>query len=237
MVNMLYLTYPYVSCNEMRLNTKSKWFRNWQCLIHIYSSALLYFFFFGFAGEPFLELIPRTTNEKYSIYREPRTGKEQRSVRIISLIIYVLRFADLPLGAYKTTYVPPGPRVYPGPEAVRKEMDLFKVDFNARFKQVAFNSICCAYYSTFIPCAFATVGNLYFLHRHRWLHFSDSPMKYSTEFLWTHYYRVLCSMKWGTQGAMSFCRSPAVSPCTLSSASPPLTCTHSTGRPTTSGGE
>ena len=61
------------------------------------------------------------------------------------------------LGAYKTTYVPPGPRVYPGPEAVRREMDLFKADFNARFKQVAFNSLCCAYYSTFIPCAFATV--------------------------------------------------------------------------------
>jgi len=109
MVNMLYLTYP----------------------------ALLYFFFFGFAGEPFLELIPKTAHEKFRIYREPRTG------------------------AYKTTYLPPGPRVYPGPEAVRKEMELFKADFNARFKQVAFNSLCCAYYSTFIPCAFATSALFY----------------------------------------------------------------------------
>jgi len=109
MVNMLYLTYP----------------------------ALLYFFFFGFAGEPFLELIPKTAQDTKRIYRDPQTG------------------------AYKTTYVPPGPRVYPGPEAVRKEMELFKADFNARFKQVAFNSLCCAYYSTFIPCAFATSALYY----------------------------------------------------------------------------
>ena len=74
----------------------------------------------------------------------------------------------MPIGAYKTTYLPPGPRVYPGPEAVRKEMELFKADFNARFKQVAFNSLCCAYYSPFIPCAFATVSYPSFVTtRHR----------------------------------------------------------------------
>ena len=124
----------------------------------MYFRALLYFFFFGFAGEPFLELIPKTTVDKYRIYREPRTGAYRFHIynNHEYLVLFKLHLSFL-LGAYKTTYVPPGPRVYPGPEAVRREMDLFKANFNARFKQVAFNSLCCAYYSTFIPCAFATV--------------------------------------------------------------------------------
>ena len=39
------------------------------------SRALLYFFFFGFAGEPFLELIPKTAQDTKRIYRDPQTGK------------------------------------------------------------------------------------------------------------------------------------------------------------------
>ena len=110
------------------------------------------------------------------------------------------------LGAYKTTYLPPGPRVYPGPEAVRKEMDLFKADFNARFKQVAFNSLCCAYYSTFIPCAFATVGN-YTKHRlsHTHCHYLEQPTKAANS---PQSQMARISVVWdlGTAGGEHFCQ-------------------------------
>jgi hypothetical protein len=65
-------------------------------------------------------------------------------------------YRDSKSGTYRTTYCPPG--VHPAPENIRQEVSLMKADFNMRLKQVAFNSICSAYYTTFIPCAFATVS-------------------------------------------------------------------------------
>ncbi len=59
------------------------------------------------------------------------------------------------LGNYRTSFHSPGST--PIPENVRQESGLMRLDFNARLRQVAFNSICSAYYTTFVPCAFTQV--------------------------------------------------------------------------------
>jgi hypothetical protein len=53
------------------------------------------------------------------------------------------------------------PGCAPNPEHVRLEVGLMKSDFVMRLKQVVFNSVCSAYYASFIPWAFAPV---------QWLH-------------------------------------------------------------------
>lgn len=40
-------------------------------------------------------------------------------------------------------------------DAVREEVEMLKTDFNARLKQVLFNSLLVAYYLSFVPCCFA----------------------------------------------------------------------------------
>ena len=66
-------------------------------------------------------------------------------------ICFYFIFSD----TYRTSYFAPG--TTPMPDWIRSEVSLIKNDFNMRLKQVAFNSICSAYYAAFIPCAFATV--------------------------------------------------------------------------------
>eukprot|EP00094_Tigriopus_californicus_P003871 TCALIF_03726-PA protein Name:"Similar to Tmem39a Transmembrane protein 39A (Rattus norvegicus)" AED:0.37 eAED:0.37 QI:0/0/0/1/0/0/2/0/159 len=42
------------------------------------------------------------------------------------------------------------------PESVRSEVAMLKTDFNMRIKQAAFNSVCSAYYTTFVPLSFTS---------------------------------------------------------------------------------
>ena len=56
---------------------------------------------------------------------------------------------------YRTNVTVPGST--PMPENVRHESALLRQDFNARLRQAAFNSVCSAYYTTFVPCVFTQV--------------------------------------------------------------------------------
>ncbi|XP_002731817.2 transmembrane protein 39A-like, partial [Saccoglossus kowalevskii] len=47
------------------------------------------------------------------------------------------------------------------PDAIRHEVDLLRFDFNAKIKQVLFNSMVCAYYVGFVPVCFVQ-NSLYF---------------------------------------------------------------------------
>ncbi len=93
------------------------------CLVY---PAAVYFALFGFAGEPYLELAPNTSNGKMRLFKDKS-------------------------GAFRTSYS----MMAQNPETVRLEAGLLRQDFNARLKQVAFNSFCNAYYATIAPLAFA----------------------------------------------------------------------------------
>lgn len=48
-------------------------------------------------------------------------------------------------------------------ETIREEVEFLKNDFNARLKQVLFNSLLVVYHATFLPCYFAQVSLLLLL--------------------------------------------------------------------------
>ncbi len=58
------------------------------------------------------------------------------------------------------------------PDIIRDEVEMLKVDFNNRVKQILFNSMLTAYYMTFVPLCFAQVGTLWLTHLCR----VDSPI-------------------------------------------------------------
>jgi ACR3 family arsenite efflux pump ArsB len=94
--------------------------------------VVVYFALFGLAGEPYLELVPRTSAGRMKVFQDKT-------------------------GTYRTSFFLPGSS--PCPENVRQESQLLRADFNMRLKQVGFNSLCSAYYTAFIPCVFITVRN------------------------------------------------------------------------------
>lgn len=44
------------------------------------------------------------------------------------------------------------------PDIIREEVEVLKIDFNNRVKQILFNSMLSAYYMTFVPLCFAQVS-------------------------------------------------------------------------------
>ncbi|TRY67099.1 hypothetical protein TCAL_14696 [Tigriopus californicus] len=104
------------------------------CLIY---PVVLYFVLFGLSGEPFLELIPITSQGKMKLQVD-RSG--------------VFRI-NSPLGSSSTSATP---------ESVRSEVAMLKTDFNMRIKQAAFNSVCSAYYTTFVPLSFTSMESISF---------------------------------------------------------------------------
>ncbi len=130
-------------------------------LLLIVGRVAVYFCLFGFAAEPFLELIPSTTDGKLRLYKD-KTGDDCRvcnADRARYVWPHPVAFSlslSVSVGSYRTNCHPPGSP--PGPEGVRQESGLMRADFNARLRQVAFNSICSAYYTTFVPCAFTQVN-------------------------------------------------------------------------------
>lgn len=44
------------------------------------------------------------------------------------------------------------------PDIIREEVEVLKIDFNNRVKQILFNSMLTAYYMTFVPLCFAQVS-------------------------------------------------------------------------------
>ena len=44
------------------------------------------------------------------------------------------------------------------PDIIREEVEILKIDFNNRVKQILFNSMLTAYYMTFVPLCFAQVS-------------------------------------------------------------------------------
>lgn len=54
-------------------------------------------------------------------------------------------------------------------DVIREEVGLLKDDFNYRLKQLMFNSLLSAYYTSFIPCCFAQVSCVFILfYFHDW---------------------------------------------------------------------
>jgi hypothetical protein len=47
------------------------------------------------------------------------------------------------------------------PDIIREEVEVLKIDFNNRVKQILFNSMLTAYYMTFVPLCFAQVCILF----------------------------------------------------------------------------
>lgn len=62
-------------------------------------------------------------------------------------------------GNFRTSSLFPNGK--PTPDGTRLEVSLLKSDFNERLKQAAFNSLCTAYYTAFVPCALAPVRARY----------------------------------------------------------------------------
>lgn len=110
------------------------------CLIY---PVVLYFVLFGLSGEPFLELIPITSQGKMKLQVD-RSG--------------VFRI-NSPMGCSSSSTC--SSSMSSNPESVRSEVAMLKTDFNMRIKQAAFNSVCSAYYTTFVPLSFTT-GYLYY---------------------------------------------------------------------------
>ncbi len=98
----------------------------------------VYFCLFGFAAEPFLELIPNTTDGRMRLYKD-KAGNYRTNCHPAASS-----------GSSSSSSTSSGP----SPDGVRRESGLMRTDFNNRLRQVAFNSICSAYYTTFVPCAF-----------------------------------------------------------------------------------
>jgi len=104
-------------------------------LLYLAYPVAVYFCVFGFTAEPFMELVPASSLGKMRLHKDK-------------------------MGNYRTVYSSTlasqhhAPGGTPSPETVRQESKLLRADFNARLRQVAFNSICGAYYATFVPCAF-----------------------------------------------------------------------------------
>ena len=103
----------------------------------------------------FWNYIPQPTAGKWNCSRTKRVrsncAKLCREIYVSHLHLFFIS------GTYRTSYFAPG--TTPMPDCIRSEVGLIKNDFNMRLKQVAFNSICSAYYAAFIPCAFATVSS------------------------------------------------------------------------------
>lgn len=109
-------------------------------MINVHSSVVLYFVLFGLSGEPFLELIPITSQGKMKLQVD-RSG--------------VFRI-NSPMGCSSSSTC--SSSMSSNPESVRSEVAMLKTDFNMRIKQAAFNSVCSAYYTTFVPLSFTTVS-------------------------------------------------------------------------------
>ncbi len=110
------------------------WPNHPECVIFRVS---LYFILFGFHGEPFLELLPNLSEASL---------KDNKNVRL---------FLDNE-GIHQCTsmgsnYTGPIPIT---PESTRLEVQVQRNDFNARLKQIMFNTLISTYYATFIPCVF-----------------------------------------------------------------------------------
>ena len=99
------------------------------------SRISLYFLLFGFVGEPFLELLPDLTEVN-----------QNSRIKIFQDNAGVYHCSSL-----MSNYTNPIPI---NPETVRQEVQILKSDFNARLKQVLFNTMVSTYYATFIPCCF-----------------------------------------------------------------------------------
>ena len=98
--------------------------------------VVLYFILFGFAGEPFLELLPECA--------ENSTSNSSNRIKIFQDKSGVFHCS--------TSNLSPTPI---NPDMVRQEVQLLKSDFNARLKQVLYNAMVSTYYACFIPCCFA----------------------------------------------------------------------------------
>jgi hypothetical protein len=112
-------------------------------LLYLAYPVAVYFCLFGLAAEPFLELIPTTALGKMKLQRD-KNGN-YRPIYTSSLHGHH-HHSSASLSSASSS---------PSPESVRQESRLLRADFNGRMRQVAFNSICSAYYTTFVPCAFA----------------------------------------------------------------------------------
>lgn len=133
----------------------------------------MYFLLFGLSGEPFLELIPETSN-----------GKHKPSINGIKI------YQDK-AGVYHCSSPCPMPI---NPESVRNEIQTLKIDFNARLKQVLFNSMVSSYYAAFIPCCFAPSALNYetaWVFRHGLLVFVGGGILYSVQIFPTSYIHML----------------------------------------------
>jgi len=97
-------------------------------ILYLIYPASVYVILFGISLAPFVDLLPAS----------------QGKVRI---------FKDK-VGIYRTNLAAAG-GVVTSPELVRMEVAITKTDFNARLKQVLFNSLLNSYYAGAIPCLFA----------------------------------------------------------------------------------
>jgi len=136
LVNMLYLTYP----------------------------VTLYFLLFGLSGEQFLELTPASPNGKIKIVSDKSgfyhtTGPS--SAPFLQLINPTSSGSGSPApgspssGANANNSSTTITTSSIQPELIRQEVAVLKADFNARLKQILFNTIVSAYYGAVIPCLFA----------------------------------------------------------------------------------
>jgi len=97
-------------------------------ILYLLYPASVYFILFGASASPFLDLTPGSQG-RVKIYRDKA-------------------------GTFRTNLAAAG-GVPTSPELIRMEVAITKTDFNARLKQVLFNTIISAYYGGFIPCAFS----------------------------------------------------------------------------------